>query len=164
MKIIVLTINQYKEKDAIITAISETETLTFLARGILNPKSKNAALNNPLTIADVELMEGNFKHPILKSSKVLSSPLRIDMDTYYLGAILFLNEMMVNLFPEEDQYKMFAHLEMAIDNLKNKKNWLMTVLLVMNEAIKVGGFQLQANQCVLCGKRQNIVSFSFRAD
>lgn len=40
MKIIVLTINQYKEKDAIIEAISENGDITFLARGIFDPKSK----------------------------------------------------------------------------------------------------------------------------
>ena len=56
MKIIVLSINNYKEKDAIITAISQSETITFLARGIKDPKSKNAAINNPLMIADIELM------------------------------------------------------------------------------------------------------------
>ena len=75
MKIIVLSINPYKEKDAIVTAISEKETITFLARGIKDPKSKNAALNNILTVADIELMDGDFKYPILKSSKPLFSSL-----------------------------------------------------------------------------------------
>ena len=30
MKIIILTINPYKDKDAVVTAISEEETITFL--------------------------------------------------------------------------------------------------------------------------------------
>ena len=44
MKIIVLSITPYKEKDGIVKAISENESLTFLARGIKDPKSKNSAL------------------------------------------------------------------------------------------------------------------------
>ena len=97
MKIIVLSINPYKEKDAIVTAISEEETMTFLARGIKDPKSKNSALNNVLTIADIELMDGDFKHPILKNSKSLFSSLKIDMDEKYLGAIMLMDEMILNL-------------------------------------------------------------------
>ena len=74
MKIIILTINPYKEKDAVVTAISEEETITFLAKGIKDPKNQNFSLNNALSIADIELMDGDFKYPILKSSKQLFTP------------------------------------------------------------------------------------------
>ena len=161
MKIIVLTINQYKEKDAIITAIKENQLLTFLARGILDPKSKNAALNNLLTIADVELMEGDFKYPILKSSKPLFSSLKVEMDSKYLGSLMLMNEIVLHLFPDEDKYKLFSSLEAGIVNLKNTNDWLMSLLLFMNEAIKLGGFQLEVNRCVICGKKNHIVAFSF---
>ena len=46
MKIIVISITQYKEKDGIINAISEEGAITFLARGIFDPKKKNAGINN----------------------------------------------------------------------------------------------------------------------
>ena len=67
MKIIVISITQYKEKDGIINAISEEGAITFLARGIFDPKNKNAGINNNLVIADIELSEGNFKYPTLKT-------------------------------------------------------------------------------------------------
>ena len=161
MKIIVLTINQYKEKDAIITAIADNQLFTFLARGILDPKSKNASLNNPLTIADVELMDGDFKYPILKNSKPLYSSLKIEMDSKYLGSLMLMNEIVLHLFPDEDKYKLFPSLEAGIVNLKNTNDWLMTLLLFMNDAIRLGGFQLEVNRCVICGKKNKIVAFSF---
>ena len=161
MKIIVLTINPYKEKDAIISAISEKESVTFLARGIKDPKSKNAALNNPLTIADIELMDGDFKYPILRSSKPLSSSLKMEMDAPYLASLLLINEMMINLFPEEDRYLMFPFLEKGLENLKKENDYLMTLLILMNQSLKLGGFQLEANRCVMCGKKRDIVAFSF---
>ena len=46
-------------------------------------------------------------------------------------------------------------------NLKNTNDWLMSLLLFMNEAIKLGGFQLEVNRCVICGKKNKIVAFSF---
>ena len=114
MKIIVLSINPYKEKDAIVTAISESETITFLARGIKDPKSKNSSLNNPLTVADIELMDGDFKYPILKSSKPLFSSLKMEMNEKYLGSLLLMDEMILNLFPSEEQFVMFPYLEKAV--------------------------------------------------
>ena len=161
MKIIVLSITPYKEKDAIINAITENETITFLAKGLKNPKSKNAPLNNILTVADIELMDGNFKHPILKSSKSLSTSLKVEMNAEYLGTLLILDEMVLNLFPEEDQYVMFHPLENALDNLRKNDDWLMTLLLFMATAIRLGGFQLEVNKCVMCGSTKNIVTFSF---
>ena len=161
MKVIVLTINPYKEKDAVISAINETEYITFLAKGIRDPKNKNAAINNPLTIADIELMDGNFKYPILKSSKPIFTPLRLEMDSKYLGTLITLNEMVSYLFPDEEKLKMFKVLEEAVTNLKKKDDWLMTLLIFMSHAMRQGGFELEVNQCVCCGKKKNIVAFSF---
>ena len=161
MRIIVLSINQYKEKDAIITAISQSETITFLARGLKDPKSKNSALNNPLTIADIELMDGDFKYPILRSSKELFTPMKLNMDSYYLGTLLLINEMVLHLFPDEEKAKLYVFLEGAIVALKKSNNWLMVLLIYMAKVISLGGFALEVNRCVLCGKKNRIVAFSF---
>ena len=161
MKVIVLTINPYKEKDAVVTAVNENETITFLVKGLKNPRSKNAALNNLLTIADIELMDGNFKHPVLKSSKPLFSSLKVDMDAEYLTSLLIIDEMMLNLLPEEDQHLAFSYLENALENLRKNSDWLMTLLLFMSHIVRLGGFQLEVNKCVMCGATKNIVAFSF---
>ena len=161
MKIIVLTNTNYKEKDAIITAISQSETIIFTARGIKDPKSKNAVLNNPLTIADIELVDGDYKYPVLKGSKELFSPFKLHMDSQYLGTLLLMNEMMMHFFPEEERHLMFSHLEEGVINLKKSGDWLMSLLLFMANAIRVGGFELEVNRCVMCGQKKRIVAFSF---
>lgn len=161
MKIIVLTISPYKEKDAIVSAISENEFITFLARGIKDPKSKNNAINNPLTIADIELMDGNFKYPILKEAKQLFTPMRLEMGTKYLGTLLLINEMMMHLFPDEEKPAMFQVLEKGVTTLKRTSDWLMTLLLIMAHALRVGGFELEVNRCVICGEKNRIIAFSF---
>ena len=161
MKIIVLSINQYKEKDGIVNAISQSEDLSFLARGIKDPKSKNAAINNPLMIADVELMDGDFKYPILKSSKELFMPMKLNMNSTYLGSILLMNEIVLHLFPEEERFGMFDALEQGIIALKNNSDWLMVILKFMAEAIRIGGFELEVNRCIICGKKNRIMAFSF---
>ena len=72
-----------------------------------------------------------------------------------------MNEIITHLFPDEDKYKMFSYLEEGIVNLKKSNDWLMTLLLYMNAAIRLGGFQLEVNRCVLCGGKNRIVAFSF---
>ena len=161
MKIIVLTNNQYKEKDAIITAISQSETITFLAKGIKDPKSKNSTLNNPLTIADIELMDGDFKYPNLKASKELFSPLKLEMNSHYLGTLLLLDEISLYLFPDDERHQIFPHLENAVINLKKSGDWLMTLLLFLAQTLKIGGLEFEVNRCVICGQKKKILAFSF---
>ena len=161
MKVIVLTNNQYKEKDAIVTAVSQSETITFLARGIKDPKSKNATLNNPLTIADIELMDGDFKYPQLKASKEILSPFKLDMDSHYLGTLLLMDEIMLHFFPNDERPAMFSYLEEGVQNLKNSGDWLMSLLLFLSHALRLGGFELEVNRCVVCGQKKRIVAFSF---
>lgn len=161
MKIIVLANNQYKEKDAVVTAISQSETITFLAKGLKDPKSKNSAINNTLTISDIELMNGDYKFPILKSSKELFTPLKVNMDSLYLGSLLLINEIMLHFFSEEDKPKMFNYLEEGVIALKKSGNWLTVLLIFLARALCVGGFELEVNRCVICGQKNKIVAFSF---
>lgn len=161
MKVIVLKTNSYKEKDAIVEAIHQNGLVTFLARGIKDPKSKNAILNNPLSIVDIDLMDGDFKYPILKSSKEILIPLKLEMSSGYLGALMTINEMMVNLFPDEDKPKMFTFLEQAVTALRNNSDYLLTLLIFMSFAIRLGGYELEVNRCVICGQKNKIVAFSF---
>lgn len=161
MKVIVLKVSPYKEKDAIVEAVHQNRLVTFLARGIKDPKSKNALLNNPLSIVDIDLMDGDFKYPILKSSKEIAIPLKMDMSSSYLGVLMMIDEMMVNLFPDEDKHKMFPYLEEAIFTLKKGEDYLLTLLIFMSFAIRLGGFELEVNRCVICGQKNRIVAFSF---
>lgn len=161
MKVIVLTINQYKEKDGIVTAISENGLVTFLARGIKDPKSKNAAINNALSIVDVVLEDGNFKHPVLRSSKTLFNPLKAEMDTKYLGTLMLMNEAILFLFQDDEKYQLFSALEEGLVTLRRNDDWIKVLLIYLANVVRIGGFALEVNRCVLCGNRKHIVTFSF---
>ena len=67
MKVIILNKANYKEKDCIYDAISENEYFSFQAKRAQDSKSPYVWLNNPLTVADIELFEdGRYKHKLLK--------------------------------------------------------------------------------------------------
>ena len=161
MEIIVLRISNYKEKDGIVEAISETETLSFLVRGIFDPKSKNAFLNNPLTIADIELSEGKFKYPTLKSSYLISSPINPQSDLRYMGSLMMIIESTNYLLSEEEKHVIFPLLKGTIDELKTNDNPLKVVISYLAKILKISGYDFEINECIMCGNRKNIVTFSF---
>ena len=162
MKIIVLSITPYKEKDAIINAISERGDLTFLARGILDPKNKNSSLNNILSTADIELSEGNYKHPVLKACTNATNPMKINNDYDYLSSLLFIAESTKVLLQDEEKELIFNSLIKAVHALKTASQPWEILLCYTANLLKVGGYEFEVNQCVFCGSKKDIITFSFR--
>ena len=161
MEIIVLRISNYKEKDGIVEAISVGETLSFLVRGIFDPKSKNAFLNNPLTIADVELSEGKSKYPALKSAYLINSPINPRADLRYMSSLMMIVEASNYLLIEDEKHLLYPLLKQTINELKNNVDPLKVVVPYLAKVLKISGYEFEINECVLCGNKKNIVTFSF---
>lgn len=162
MKAIILSIVQYKEKDAIIQAITANESFSFLAKGILNPKNINATINNPMTIAEIELSDrAGLKHPMLKSATVISSPLSMNSKLENLASLQMINEAVVKCLSDEEKPQVFAWVEEAISRLKKTSEYYPTILLIFANVLKAAGYGFEVNHCVFCGKKSDIVDFSF---
>ena len=161
MKIIILSVTKYKDKDAIINAISETGYVSLTAKGILDPKCKNHELNNILSIVDVDFIEGDYKYPIIKRSKILVSPIDLNSDYYMMSTLMLLSESTLHLLEESEYYKVFSSLEQAILSLKAGEDYLKVALIYLARIITISGYQLEFNHCIYCGSKDDIVSFSF---
>lgn len=161
MKVVILSITPYKEKDAIVEAISEKGDITFSVKGILDPKSKNASLNNPLTVAEIETREGNYKYPVLKSSSVIESPMKVTNDLYYLSSLMLIAEVTKSLLQDEEKELIFNSLVQAVISLKTADKPWAILLSYIAQVFAVTGYEFEVSQCVFCGTRQGIVTFSF---
>lgn len=161
MKIIVLQTTNYKEKDSIINAISDTEYLTFNAHGVLSPTSKNASINNVLTVADVVLSESKTHKWSLKESSVIDSPFLLNKDINYLSTISLLAEATNEMLSDDEKPLAFPYLMQAISKLKTCKEPLYIAISYLCKMLKLSGYSLEINRCVRCGKKTNIKTFSF---
>lgn len=161
MKVVVISITPYKEKDGIINAISEEGALTFSARGIFDPKNKNAAINNNLVIADIELSEGKSKYQTLKACSIIDTPMAVNNSLDQLSAILLLAEATKTLVQDEEKKLIYHSLLDAISNLKTAKEPWMTLLIYLARIFKATGYEFEVNQCVFCGSKKDIITFSF---
>ena len=161
MEIIVLRITNYKEKDGIIDAISEDGLHSFLIRGIFDPKSKNAFLNNPLTVADIEVSEGKYKYPVIKSSLLITTPINPRADLKYMGSLMMITEAANYLLSDDEKGNIYSFLIETINDLKTNDNPLRVVVSFLAKVLKISGYDFETSECIMCGKKKNIVTFSF---
>lgn len=161
MEIITLRITNYKEKDGIVEAISADGMMSFLCRGIFDPKSKNALLNNPLTVADVEISEGKYKYPVIKSSMLIDSPINPRADLKYMAVLMLLTEGVNYLLSEEEKPTIYDYLKRTIKSLKEGANPYHIAVAFLAKLLRISGYDFGVNECVMCGSKKNIVTFSF---
>ena len=161
MEIITLKITNYKEKDGIIEAISPDGVISLLCRGLYDPKSKNAILNNPLTIADVETSSGKYKYPVISGSMLINSPMKTGADLTYMSIVMLLQEATNFLLGEEEKPLIYNFLKGAIEELRKGINPLKIAISYLSKVLKISGYDFGVNECVMCGSKKNIVTFSF---
>ena len=161
MEIITLKITNYKEKDGIIEAISSDGVISLLCRGIFDPKSSNACLNNPLTVADIETSEGKYKYPVVKSSMLISSPINPHADLKYMSVLMLISEATNFLLSNEEKHVIYDHLKATIETLKKDVNPYRIAISYLAKILKISGYDFGVNECVMCGSKKNIVTFSF---
>lgn len=162
MKLIILTITPYKERDGIITALGENCVISFNVRGLLNPKSTNHFLNTPLIEIDATFQEGNYKYKLLKNAKILFSPYSTQDSLNKLAMISLLQEATKSLLNEEEQALIYDKLKRCLEGLKNTKvNVFQIGLNYIYELLKISGNDIYIDGCVFCGSRKGIVGLSF---
>ena len=163
MEIIVLKINQYKEKDGILDAISKEGKHTFLVRGLYDPKSKNAGLNNPLTIADIELSpnNGRYQYDIISSSVILFTPVNPQSNLSHMASIMLINEVTNFLLSDEEKIEIYDDLLATIHEIKKNENPFKVVIPYLAKILKISGYDFEVSECINCGTRKNVITFSF---
>jgi DNA repair protein RecO (recombination protein O) len=162
MKLIILNINPYKEKDAIILAFNNEGSVTFNARGILNAKSKNVILNNPLIEAEIIFSEGKSKHHSLKNASLIFSPYTANDSLEKLSVISIIQECTYKILQEEELPLIYSELIKVLKALKEGKIHPYQILITyIMQVLKIAGTSFEVNECIYCSTKNNIVDFSF---
>ena len=161
MEIIVISVAQYKEKDAVVNAITEGRSFSFYAKGILNPKNKNSFLNNTLCKANITLIEGKLKYPILETAELISSPMLLNCSLDYLNALLTIDDAMLHLFENEEKFFGYNVVNKTLIALRKGQNPYYCILYFLLKLLPYLGFEIEVKNCVSCGSKKNIIDFSF---
>ncbi len=161
----VIKLSQYKESDAIVTLLdsSSGKLLSFLARGVLKSISKNSPSCQLYTYGEycLDYKLETSKNHTLKTGIILDyipnlySKIEINVVLGLLSeGILKLEESM----EDEERLQLFST---VFDALKTKDNYLTDVLVILKYFMFYCGIIMEADCCVVCGSKSNIVDVSF---
>ena len=163
MKLIILSITTYKEKDAIINGLNEDGIVTFSVNGLLSPKSKNTILSTPLNIVDVKMKEGKYKYAVLESSSLILSPYSSNDSLLKMASVALIAEATNKMLQDEEKAMIYPLLEAAVKAFKdNNLSPYQIVITYLAEAMRIAGYHFDINKCVFCCSKEGIINFSFR--
>ena len=124
---IVIKFSKYLDNDAMVTVLTKTGIRSFLARGALKMKSKNARSLNPYTISKFELLEEKYGN-ILKTGVSIYAPFNLYSSFESLACLSLIGEATFNSINEYDEYDLFNPFSIAIKNMDNNEDPLILTI------------------------------------
>jgi DNA repair protein RecO (recombination protein O) len=148
----------YKEKDAMVSVLTKDGTVSFLARGILNPTSKNASSCLLFAYSSFTLNSRQDKLT-LTQGKLIKSYYHLYESLEKMAAIQLICELIIKCLDEENG-NIYPYLFKMLDLLSNDFDSRTLSLICIANIIKESGYALEYDECVNCGNKKNIVSYS----
>ena len=150
---------QYKEKDAMVSVLTKDGMVSFLARGILNPTSKNASACLLFAYSSFTL-NSKLDKLTLTQGKLIKSYYHLYESLEAMAGIQLVSELMIKCLDEENG-SIYPYILALLDNLSNKFDSRTLILITIASIIKESGYALEFDECVKCGSKKDIVSYSF---
>ena len=161
IKGVIIRVTPYKDSGAMVNVLSSDKVYGFYARNIYKVENKNILITTPLMYAEFTFSDNKkdlltFKEmtPILDTRAYMN-------DFAKLAAIDFLNEVTARLFTDEDMPKIYPYLIKTLELIKEHKNILSLLLVYLAVSLKLNGFGLNVDSCVITNSKSNIVGVSF---
>lgn len=156
---IVIRVSSFRDFDCMITMITETGLVSFLARGVKKITSKNAYLINTFNFVNVYLMNGKDGY-FLKNGKLIESFPNVKSDIEKLAALDFIGEI-TNLFVQKDEARnIFSFLLTSLEMLNQNIEPKMVATLYFAKVLQYSGYSIEVNCCQKCLKTTDIIGFS----
>ena len=124
---IVIKFSKYLDNDAMVTVLTKTGIKSFLARGALKIKSKNARSLNLYTISKFELLEEKYGN-ILKTGVSIYAPFNLYSSFESLACLSLIGEATFNSINEYDEYDLFSPFSIAIKSMDNNEDPLILAI------------------------------------
>ncbi len=161
MEVFILRMTPYREKDYIITSISNEGLVTFKAVGLSRLNAKLAGTVTLYSLIDVELEEKKTglvlvnAVPISKNYKIISDYLR-------LSVLNFIGEVTLRLLHDESEISQaYPFIKKAVLTLEQTFSPATLAYIVLAKVLIAAGYGLEVNRCVYCQTRQDIVGINY---
>lgn len=120
---IIISINKYKDNDAIINLLTETSIETIKVRSLYSKNSKLNSLVKILNEVKLETYNGGQKYISLRDGIILTRFPKYDFSNDYLSLTLLetIKELVLKFPPTDDYKKYYKLLKLTINNFTIEK-------------------------------------------
>lgn len=157
LDVFILNVTDYKEHDALVKTLSQTHgLLTFIAKGLLKPESKNAAACQPFSEAQLtyDHQEGKGLQ-ILHSATLIQShrKLREELSKQVVMAVIveLLEQVLEDNYDPMLSDEVHRALHLAVEGLETTDKPLNVLVFFLVRALAWLGVEPQVDECTVCG-------------
>lgn len=150
----------YKENSCMMNVLTKDGLVSFMARGILNTKSKNASSCILFSTSIFSLISKNDKY-FLQTGKLVSSNYEIMSSLKKISCLELCAEATLKFQEDLELKNLYPYLVKLIDLLKIDYDVDTLTAIYLAQIIKNSGYSLEYNSCVLCGNKENIVNIDY---
>lgn len=157
---IVLSRIPQKEHDAMIRALGEKGFFTFYARGALKVGGATSFATQELTLGKYNLVVSSSGSLTLREGKMVDLFAPKSGLEALLSASMCL-EYCLRCLPEEDAPRGYFVLRSALESLSEGHEPFSVSIMFLAQMLRLSGYGLEVDHCVVCGKTSDIVGFDF---
>lgn len=153
---IILSTQDYKDHDALVSILLEDEILTFIARGVHKQNAKNRRLIRPFSFVHLTLT--GSKMPILTTGHILMSYYNVYENLTFQSVLNVLVDCLKRTTITSDMFTIFQSCLQAFHtNDESAYTWS---CILIKEILKEEGISINVNGCVLCHRMDGIETIS----
>lgn len=158
LDVVILKLTDYKEHDALVSTLSaEYGVLSFIAKGLLKPESKNASACQPFSEASLtyDHQEGKGLQ-VLHSASLLAShrPLREALSKQTVMAVIaeLCEHVLEDNYDRSLSADVYRTLQQSIESLEAADKALHVLSYFMVRSLEWLGIEPQVDECTVCGE------------
>lgn len=156
----VIHLASFKDNDAMVSLLYPGGEVSFLARGILKPTSKNAGAMQLLSYSKVSLATNKGGAYSLKESLCLK-PIDGRDDLSRLTAFSFLSEFTSKVVQNDEASEVYPWLKATLEALERGADAFSVSLIYFAHVLIIAGYGLNVDECVYCGSKKDIAGISY---
>lgn len=157
----VLSSSKYGEKDAIISLLTKEGKISIKVPSGYDVKSKNHLSTLIFNKVHIDCMELSSSFLVALQTKTLINYTSTYEDLKKSLAIQVANELLIKFFQDRDREIPYLYYEKFLEGVNEGFDTLTLVLIFTSSVIRYLGYEPETGGCVNCGKKNNIISFSW---
>lgn len=159
-EMLVMRVDEYKEKDGLVYGLTREGKTSFYARGIQSLASKNRRLTQPYSLVDVQIERKGSRIPMLLYGNTKQYFYKIQEDLTKQCVCMVVNDCIQKSNVNEKVYEYLLNVWSSFQ--KESKEVYGWACLLLKELLELNGISPYTDGCVHCGRKDTLETISMK--